>query len=49
MCLDVLHITRSLVFIAGLVAAYGAHLVVIVVVLVRVFRGVLIGVLLYVF
>jgi hypothetical protein len=46
---DVLHIARCFVFIAGLVAADGAHLVVIAIVFVGVFGGVLVGVLLDVF
>jgi hypothetical protein len=32
--LDVFHITRRFVLVAGLIAAYGAHLIVVVVVLV---------------
>ena len=47
--LDVLHIPRRFILVARLVAADGTHLVVIIVVFVRVFGGVLIGVLLYIF
>jgi hypothetical protein len=34
MNLDVLHIARCLIFIAGLVATHGAHLIIVIVVLV---------------
>jgi hypothetical protein len=47
--LDVLHIARCFIFIARLVAADRAHLIVVVVVLVGVFSGIPVGVLLYVF
>lgn len=44
--LDVFHVTRRFVLVAGLVAAYGAHLFVVIVVLVRILGSVLVGVLL---
>jgi hypothetical protein len=46
--LDVLHIARRFVFIARLVAAYGAHLIVVVVVLVRVLGSILASELLHI-
>ena len=43
---DVFHVAGSFILVARFVAAHGAHLVVIVVVLVRIFGSVLVGILL---
>jgi hypothetical protein len=48
-CLDVFHIARRFIFVARLVAADRAHLIVVIVVFVGIFSCVSVGVLFYVF